>query len=490
MTLTNAFDPLGRLTKQELTGPAGRRLQHRAYTYRADGNLTAVDDDLNGLRRFDLDTTGRVTAVHAANWTETYAYDEAGNQTRASWPTGHPGEESTGDRSYTGTRITRAGNVRYEHDEAGRITLRQKTRLSRKPDTWRYTWDAEDRLTSVMTPDGTTWRYRYDSLGRRTAKLRLADDGETVLERIDFTWDGTTLCEQTTTSADLPHPVSLTWDHQGLHPIAQTERITAADAPQDEIDSRFFAIVTDLVGTPTELIDEQGDIAWRTRSTLWGTTAWAADSTAYTPLRFPGQYFDPETGLHYNYFRHYDPETARYLTEDPLGLAPAPNPATYVTNPHIWSDALGLAPTACTEGEHLFRGTTRGFDASSGTQASGYTPTSTDPGVATTFARHSEQYGEAVVQVIPRGALEGVPLERGFIRAEAEVAVGLPAEELAHRAAVTLPVETARGILAEMGIHVPRVNSYGGISDALGFDVPKLSPEQISKFVAEAYKHG
>ncbi|MBA8944769.1 RHS repeat-associated protein [Streptomyces calvus] len=42
-----------------------------------------------------------------------------------------------------------------------------------------------------------------------------------------------------------------------------------------------------------------------------GATTWPADSTTYTPLRFPGQYYDPETGLHYNYFRHYDPETAR-----------------------------------------------------------------------------------------------------------------------------------------------------------------------------------
>ncbi|WP_328637755.1 putative T7SS-secreted protein [Streptomyces canus] len=349
VTLTNAFDPLGRLTKQDVIGPTGSHLQHRAYTYRADGNLTAVDDHLNGPRRFDLDTAGRVTAVHAADWMETYAYDEAGNQTRATWPTGHPGQEATGDRSYTGTRITRAGNVRYEHDEAGRITLRQRSRLSRKPDTWRYAWDAEDRLTAVTTPDGTCWRYQYDPLGRRTAKLRLADDGETVVERVDFTWDGTTLCEQTATSTDLPHPVTLTWEHRGLHPIAQTERITAADAPQDEIDSRFFAIITDLVGTPTELIDEHGDIAWRTRSTLWGTTAWAADSTAYTPLRFPGQYFDPETGLHYNYFRHYDPETARYIAPDPLGLAPAPNPVAYVQNPHMWTDPLGLAPKACTD---------------------------------------------------------------------------------------------------------------------------------------------
>lgn len=345
LTLTNAFDPLGRLTKQELTGPGDTRLQHRAYTYRADGNLTGVDDHLGGARRFDLDAAGRVTAVHAANWTESYAYDAAGNQTRAAWPDSMPGQEATGDRTYTGTRITRAGNVRYEHDEAGRITLRQKTRLSRKPDTWRYTWDAEDRLSSVLTPDGTIWRYRYDPLGRRIAKQRLGADAETVLEQVDFTWDGTTLCEQTTHSPDTDQSaITLTWDHQGLRPLTQTERKRLTDAPQEEIDQRFFAIVTDLVGTPTELVDEQGAIAWHTRSTLWGTTAWDRGSTAYTPLRFPGQYYDSETGLHYNYFRHYDPETARYSTPDPLGLEPADNPSAYVHNPLTWTDPLGLTP--------------------------------------------------------------------------------------------------------------------------------------------------
>ncbi|MEV5348130.1 putative T7SS-secreted protein [Streptomyces achromogenes] len=360
--LEQSFDPLGRLTTQSVTGADGRRVQHRTYTYRPDGNVTAIEDHLSGLRRFDLDATGRVTAVHAAGWTERYAYDEAGNQTEAAWPTTHPGAESTGPRSYTGTRITRAGNVRYEHDALGRITLRQKTRLSRKPDTWHYEWDAEDRLTSVVTPDGTRWRYTYDPLGRRTAKLRLAEDGETVEERVDFTWDGTTLCEQTTRSEAFAHPITLTWDHQGLRPLAQTERITAAEAPQQEIDSRFFAIVTDLVGTPTELLDEQGDIAWHTRSTLWGTTAWSTNSTTYTPLRFPGQYYDPETGLHYNYFRHYDPETARYLTPDPLGLAPAPNPDTYVQNPHLWTDPLGLAPECKETGKGNSKEKTDYFD--------------------------------------------------------------------------------------------------------------------------------
>ncbi|WP_261905685.1 RHS repeat-associated core domain-containing protein, partial [Streptomyces buecherae] len=62
------------------------------------------------------------------------------------------------------------------------------------------------------------------------------------------------------------------------------------------------------------------------------------------PLRFPGQYADPETGLHYNYFRHYDPETGRYASPDPLGLEAAPNPLSYVHNPLTWTDPLGLGP--------------------------------------------------------------------------------------------------------------------------------------------------
>ncbi|MFI5873820.1 putative T7SS-secreted protein [Streptomyces sp. NPDC051445] len=342
LTITSAWDEAGRLSASHLT-VAGRTLGSRAYSYRPDGHLSSVSDLLSGTRTFDLDPAGRVTAVHAQGWTERYAYDADGNLTEAFWPASHPGNEATGPRTYAGTAITRAGAVRFEHDALGRITLRQKTRLSRKPDTWRYTWDAENRLTSVITPDATRWRYRYDPLGRRVAKQRLADD-DSVVEETRFAWDGMTLCEQTLHHPDLPNAVALTWDHRSGVPLSQTERILTADARQDEVDRRFFAIVTDLVGTPTELVGQDGDIAWRTRATLWGTTAWSSSSTAYTPLRFPGQYHDPETGLHYNVFRHYDPETARYLTPDPLGLAPAPNPATYVHNPHTGSDPLGLSP--------------------------------------------------------------------------------------------------------------------------------------------------
>ncbi|MFD3329094.1 DUF6531 domain-containing protein [Streptomyces sp. NPDC058701] len=335
LSLTHAYDLVGRMTTQTVTGQTGRTLQRRGYMYREDGYLTGIDDSLAGPRTFTLDASARVTAVDSARWSERYAYDDEGNQTHATWPDRHAGAEAQGGRTYDGTSITRAGAIRFEHDALGRVTLRQKTCLSRKPETWRYEWNAEDQLTSVTTPDGTCWRYTYDPLGRRTAKQRLSSGGDVIDETV-FTWDGAVLCEQTNGS------VTLAWTHKGSHPLTQTEHIDA-----DAIDDRFFAIVTDLIGTPTRLLAEDGTTAWHSRSTLWGTTTWNREASAYTPLRFPGQYFDPESGLHHSLFRTYDPEAARYLSPDPLGLAPAPNPTAYVHNPLTWSDPMGLAPDEC-----------------------------------------------------------------------------------------------------------------------------------------------
>ncbi|MBZ6248371.1 RHS repeat-associated core domain-containing protein [Streptomyces olivaceus] len=341
---SHAYDMSGRLVSQSVSG-RGALLRHRVLAYRADGCLSSIDDRHAGSRRFELDQVGRVTAVHAHEWSEQYAYDGAGNQTSASWPERHAGEAALGDRAYRGSRLLKAGRVRYDYDALGRVVARRKPRLSGGTDTWHYSWDVEDRLTSAATPDGTLWRYVYDPMGRRIAKSCTSADGETTVERVEFTWDGTKLCEQTTTSAAAPScAVTLTWEHQGQQVVAQAERLSAAHMPQEEIDSRFFAIVTDGIGTPTDLVDESGRVAWCSRSTLWGITAWPKESSAYTPLRWPGQYSDPETGLHYNYFRHYDPETGRYITVDPLGLSPAPNPFAYVPNPLRFTDILGLAP--------------------------------------------------------------------------------------------------------------------------------------------------
>jgi RHS repeat-associated protein len=288
--------------------------------------VTTIVDQLAGIQEFALDLVGRATAVTTPQGREQYEY--------------RPNGVLTGpDRAHDGTLPRAAGASRYEHDGQGRVTARHTRTLSGQTRTWRYTWNADDRLTAVTTPDGVTWRYRYDPLGRRVAKLRFGLDNQ-VVEQTTFTWDGATLVEQVHSGGQ-----ALTWDYQpgGFTPLAQTERLLAREAPQEWIDARFSAIVTDLIGTPHELVDPGGNLAWRQQTTLWGGQLAPPAHQTSCPLRFPGQYFDPETGTNYNLFRYYDPEAAAYLAPDPLGLDAGANPHAYVPNPIGWLDPLGLS---------------------------------------------------------------------------------------------------------------------------------------------------
>ncbi|MEV5826146.1 RHS repeat-associated core domain-containing protein [Spirillospora sp. NPDC052242] len=347
--LAQQWDAAGRLTAQSLWGaPApgtdqARLLQHRTYAYRPDGNLTGVTDRLTGDRAYTLDARGRITAVTAHGWSERYAYDVTGNLAHADHPDPDPDAAETGPREHEGTLVRRAGRTRYEHDAQGRIVLRERVTLSGKRRTWRFHWDAEDRLTTVETPGGSHWRYHYDPLGRRIAKHQYAPDG-THIQTYTYTWDGTRLAERAHRVHVRDHtPTTTTWTYRpGTHtPLTQTERHPAATAPQEWVDRRFHAIVTDLVGTPTELVGADGAVT-PARTSAWGAPV--TDVPSPCPLRMPGQYHDPETGLHYNFRRYYDPAAAGYLSPDPLGLAPQPNPHAYVPNPTTWLDPLGLTP--------------------------------------------------------------------------------------------------------------------------------------------------
>ncbi|MER7016306.1 RHS repeat-associated core domain-containing protein [Saccharopolyspora sp. NPDC000359] len=326
-----------RINTQTITRAGGERVQSRSYAYRADGELVGVHDQLTGPREFVLGAGDRVVAVRGAGWAERYDYDPAGNLVNASWPTSSA-EPQLGGRDYRGMLVQRAGNARYEHDAQGRLVRKQL--MSQEGASFQYTWDANDRLTEVLTPSGARWRYRYDAMGRRIAKERIGPDGRTAVERIDFTWDGTILVEQARFDASAPQGRVTVWEHTPgtFQPVAQGERVPGG--PQGWVEERFHTIVTDLLGTPTELVDDRGGVAEVNRTPLWG----GAGSGSSTPLRFPGQYFDAETGLHYNYLRYYDPMLARYLTPDPLGLEAGPNNHVYVGNPNSWSDPLGLVP--------------------------------------------------------------------------------------------------------------------------------------------------
>ncbi|HEV2259577.1 MAG TPA: RHS repeat-associated core domain-containing protein, partial [Streptosporangiaceae bacterium] len=373
LALTQDWDAVGQLALQVLTAARADRaltatsadggaatpwtgppratpvLARRSYAYRPDGCLVGVDDLLVGARRFTLDDGGRITGVTGARWAERYRYDPAGSVASAQWSAPPPAVASgwlstdlQGPRERTGTLITSAGTVRYRHDQQGRVISRQRTRTARPPATWSYRWDADDRLTAVTAPDGSTWRYRYDPLGRRIAKQRFDPSGAPA-EETTFTWDGAVLAEESASAPELGRRRRLTWDYRPgtFTALTQSEHVSASDAPREVIDERFYAIIADQVGMPAELIAADGTVAGYQQHTLWGGTLWRPGG-ATTPLRFPGQYHDPETGLHYNQQRYYDPVTGSYLTPDPLGLAPAPNPHAYVPNPLIQTDPLGL----------------------------------------------------------------------------------------------------------------------------------------------------
>ncbi|WP_179084655.1 DUF6531 domain-containing protein [Streptomyces rectiverticillatus] len=348
-TLTQEYDAADRLTTQVVRSGADRLLQHREYAYREDGYLKEIRELTSGTRRFELNPVGRVTTVRAHGWTEQYAYDTAGNLTRAT----APALSTPGAREFEGTLVRRAGDTQYEHDAQGRLISKVARLLNGRTRTWTYTWDAEDRLREAVNPEAERWRYAYDPLGRRISKCRVSAEG-TATEETFFAWDGTRLAEQTAANGR-----ATTWDYTpGTHrPLTQTDHTRLVrsagkslieeftDETERDFGTRFHAVITDAVGTPTELITSKGEVAWQHRTTLWGTRLPSPpSSTVDCPLGFPGQYADAETGLHYNYFRYYDPAAARYITPDPLGLVPAPNHHSYVSNPLTWSDWLGLAP--------------------------------------------------------------------------------------------------------------------------------------------------
>ena len=104
----------------------------------------------------------------------------------------------------------------------------------------------------------------------------------------------------------------------------------------------------DHLGTPMELTDQNGEVAWTAQYKAWGeikdTRSECAKQLGPTnPIRFQGQYHDHETGLHYNRYRYYDPNIAKFISQDPIGLLGGTNLYQYAPNPLIWIDPLGLS---------------------------------------------------------------------------------------------------------------------------------------------------
>ncbi|ACU77451.1 YD repeat protein [Catenulispora acidiphila DSM 44928] len=350
LSMTRGFDAAGRLAAQRVTFGTSA-LVARDFAYSPTDLLSEIRDVRTGTRRFELTKAGRVAGVQAEGWHESYAYDALGNLAS----TNSQNSESV-VYVHDGTLISSAGRTVYRHDAMGRVVSKTRRLLSGGTKTWDYRWDARNRLVAARTPENVVWTYQYDPLGRRVGKVRLNGDGS-VAEQIRFTWDKTRLAAVTAADGTVT-----TWDYlpDTFTPIAQHTHTPAAGsvdpdvavtydvAPVSASEPDFALVVTDPVGTPTELVSADGHVVWQQRrASIWGLPADIVPPDADEfPLRFPGQYHDSETGLHYNLNRYYDPEAAAYLTPDPLGLEPAPNQYGYVGNPLADSDPLGLYPAS------------------------------------------------------------------------------------------------------------------------------------------------
>ncbi|WP_340621285.1 RHS repeat-associated core domain-containing protein [Xenorhabdus siamensis] len=335
---------------------------NRSWQYDRAYNIRVIDDGRWGQTRYRYNTNGQITQTlyqGARPYEEQFSYDANGNLNQHIPTDAHGAITQITQRQKAG-RVVQYGNIRYRYDTSGRLIEKTEQRNGFRPQIWRYRWDVLNQLTQCETPDGSRWHYQYDAFGRRIRKLKLYDgklatanlqrwlDGKPDLTvkpdailGYDYLWSGDQLIEETPLYAD-GTPVEnqrIRWLYEpgALTPSARAER------------GKLHYIVCDHQGTPREMLNEEGGLVWAQRLTTWGkaerSQVIASNDVDYhvnCNLRFMGQYEDEESGLYYNRFRYYSPETGQYISPDPIGLLGGFNPYAYVHNPVNFIDPFGL----------------------------------------------------------------------------------------------------------------------------------------------------
>jgi RHS repeat-associated protein len=309
------YDEQGRLQAHSVS-QQDRNLFQRRYAYDANGNLAGIDDSRKGNRSYHYDPLDRLINVRGTT-PESFAHDPAGNLL------GQGDQPTTNLANVKGNRLLMQGDRHYDYDAYGN-QIRERRGTGQKLVT-EYRYDCQHRLIGVSLPGGSVASYKYDAFGRRIAKTV---DGQTT----DFLWQGERLIAE---SADNRYR-SYIYEPGTFRPLAMLD----GEGP---LKAEPFYYQLDHLGTPQELTDYSGEIMWSAKYRAYGNLATLDIAEIDNPLRFQGQYFDAETGLHYNRHRYYNPGTGRYLTPDPIKLAGGLNNYQYVPNPTGWVDPLGLS---------------------------------------------------------------------------------------------------------------------------------------------------
>ncbi|MGE8097436.1 RHS repeat-associated core domain-containing protein [Pseudomonas fluorescens] len=308
------YDEQGRLQAHSVS-QQDRNLFQRRYAYDANGNLAGIDDSRKGNRSYHYDPLDRLINVRGST-PESFAHDPAGNLL------GQGDQPAANLANVKGNRLLMQGDRHYDYDAYGNLT-RERRGTGQKLVT-EYRYDCQHRLIGVSLPGGSNATYRYDAFGRRIAKTV---DGHTT----EFLWQGERLIAE---SANNRYR-SYIYEPGTFRPLAMLD----GEGP---LKAEPFYYQLDHLGTPQEITDYSGEIMWSAKYRAYGNLATLDVAEIDNPLRFQGQYFDAETGLHYNRHRYYNPGTGRFLTPDPIKLAGGLNNYQYVPNPTGWVDPLGL----------------------------------------------------------------------------------------------------------------------------------------------------
>jgi len=258
--------------------------------------------------------------------------------------------------------------TRYRYDALGR-----RIDKSNEFGSTRFGWDGDLLALEIRGSRQSEYLYEPDSfipLAKIESDARVEKPQAITLkpEQVAALFQKSTDSQRNTAQAQEQHTL------EAAENEADESAQTVVQKPKD------FAIYyyqCDQIGAPQELTDEEGNIVWAVDYKVWGRTqelTWQATGTddadphglnAYwpggprvitsrtstqsltlnkieQPLRFQGQYLDAESGLHYNRFRYYDPQTGRFVHQDPIGLEGGENPFIYAQNPFLWYDHLGL----------------------------------------------------------------------------------------------------------------------------------------------------
>ncbi len=349
-TRTLTYDPLQRPTRIKSESVAGAIIMDYRYTYDAAGNITRRETE-DGAYAYTYDRLDRLTGATPppsvqqgpANPNglpvEQYTYDPVHNRKTSAH---QPGNWSYNANNELNTYGAGQDEQTYAYDLNGN-TAEQKTGNPQSPSKTRtFLYNAAERLSEIKDNGTTIAAYQYDPMGRRFKK-------ETSQGITWFQYADEGLIAEYAPNGALQRTY-------GWRPRNRwgTDPVWLADA--DGIDWGLNFLQNDNLGSSQRVTNAAGTAAWKIEIESFGKVI-SRRGEEINKLRFPGQYSDSESGLFYNYYRSYVPETGRYVESDPVKLLGGVNLYGYaLQNPLRKKDRLGLFP------ECVFRGSCSGSD--------------------------------------------------------------------------------------------------------------------------------